>query len=109
MRMVVVLPAPLGPMNPYTSPGSSRRVSRSRAYRSPYFLVRSRVSIMRVLRVGGLESPHKAQGRTALGFELLLRWSGDGLHGDEHPDVRLLLEGALQGGPGRAARRQLAQ
>src|SRR5262249_17095342 len=46
MRMVVVLPAPLGPMNPYTSPRSSLIVRRLRAYRSPYILVRSRVSIM---------------------------------------------------------------
>jgi len=40
MRMVVVFPAPFGPMKPNTSPLSSLRVSRSRAYRSPYFLVR---------------------------------------------------------------------
>src|SRR5919201_4969881 len=46
MRMVVVLPEPLGPMNPYTSPRSSFIVSRFRAYRSPYIFVRSRVSIM---------------------------------------------------------------
>src|SRR5947209_7313710 len=46
MRMVVVLPAPLGPMKPYTSPFSSFNVSRFRAYRSPYIFVRSRVSIM---------------------------------------------------------------
>src|SRR6185503_12536669 len=46
MRMVVVLPAPLGPMNPYTSPRSSLRVSRLSAYRSPYIFVRSRVSII---------------------------------------------------------------
>src|SRR5437763_11848988 len=46
MRMVVVLPAPLGPMKPYTSPFSSFSVSRLRAYRSPYIFVRSRVSIM---------------------------------------------------------------
>src|SRR5262245_4157237 len=46
MRMVVVLPEPLGPMKPYTSPRSSLIVSRFRAYRSPYILVRSRVSIM---------------------------------------------------------------
>src|SRR5579883_2305971 len=44
--MVVVFPAPFGPMNPNTSPCSSFKVSRSRAYRSPYFFVRSRVSIM---------------------------------------------------------------
>src|SRR5262249_285813 len=35
-----------GPMKPYTSPFSSLIVSRSRAYRSPYILVKSRVSIM---------------------------------------------------------------
>src|SRR6516162_1381763 len=46
MRIVVVLPAPLGPMNPYTSPRSSLSVKRFNAYRSPYIFVRSRVSIM---------------------------------------------------------------
>src|SRR5262245_4812828 len=46
MRMVVVLPAPLGPMNPYTSPRSSLIVKRFSAYRSPYIFVRSRVSII---------------------------------------------------------------
>src|SRR6516162_3397811 len=46
MRMVVVLPAPLGPMNPYTSPRSSLIVRRFSAYRSPYIFVRSRVSII---------------------------------------------------------------
>src|SRR5262245_2399847 len=51
MRMVVVLPAPLGPMKPYTSPFSSLSVSRSRAYNSPYIFVRSRVSIMSAILV----------------------------------------------------------
>ena len=46
MRMVVVLPDPFGPMNPYTSPGSSLSDSRSTANSSPYFFVRSRHSIM---------------------------------------------------------------
>jgi len=53
MRMVVVLPAPFGPMNPYTSPLSSLIVSRSRAYSSPYFLVRSFVSIIGVSLANG--------------------------------------------------------
>ena len=44
--MVVVLPAPLGPMKPNTSPRSSLRSILRIANRSPYFLVRSRVSII---------------------------------------------------------------
>src|SRR5438046_185175 len=67
MRMVVVLPAPLGPMNPYTSPRSSLSVSRFRAYRSPYIFVRSRVSIMSFVR-----------------------------NRDEYPDVGLLGKNAVQ-------------
>ena len=46
IRIVVVLPAPLGPMKPNTSPCSSVRLSRLRANSSPYFFVRSWVSIM---------------------------------------------------------------
>ena len=46
MRMVVVLPEPLGPMKPYTSPGSSLSDRRSTANSSPYFFVKSRHSIM---------------------------------------------------------------
>src|SRR6266480_4294339 len=46
LRMVVVLPAPLGPMKPYTSPRSSFSVRRLSAYNSPYIFVRSRVSII---------------------------------------------------------------
>jgi hypothetical protein len=34
-RIVVVLPAPLGPSSPKHSPGSTSRVSRSTAARSP--------------------------------------------------------------------------
>src|SRR5262249_37924555 len=88
MRMVVVLPAPFGPMKPYTSPGSSRSVSRSRAYRSPYFLVRSRVSIM---------------GYFQLSILFLRR-----LHRDEDANIRFLLQGSLNGRPRLAARRQFA-
>ena len=44
--MVVVLPAPLGPMKPNTSPLSSLIDSDLTANSSPYFFVRSRVSIM---------------------------------------------------------------
>src|SRR4051812_10436570 len=49
MRMVVVLPAPLGPMKPYTSPCCSSSVSRFSAYSSPYILVRSCVLIIAVV------------------------------------------------------------
>src|SRR5258708_20766167 len=42
--MVVVLPAPLGPMNPRICPRSTDSVSRSRARNDPYFFVSSRVS-----------------------------------------------------------------
>ena len=45
--MVVVLPAPLGPMKPNTSPFCRLSSSDLMAYRSPYFLVRSWVSITR--------------------------------------------------------------
>src|SRR6266850_868218 len=75
MRMVVVLPAPLGPMNPYTSPRSSFNVSRFKAYRSPYIFVRSRVSIMVV------------SCRLLFGFDR---------HEDAH--VGVLLQGAQQVG-----------
>src|SRR5438093_13694349 len=75
MRMVVVLPAPLGPMNPYTSPRSSLSVSRSRAYRSPYILVRSRVSIIGTDPLAACD--------LAL---LLFR----GRHRQQHADIRVL-------------------
>src|SRR5438093_12953946 len=80
MRMVVVLPAPLGPMNPYTSPFSSFSVSRLRAYRSPYIFVRSRVSIMGV-------SSKAARGSV---FRL---------HRQDHADVSLLAHCTLEVGP----------
>src|SRR5262249_26006105 len=83
MRMVVVLPAPLGPMKPYTSPFSSLSVSRFRAYRSPYILVRSRVSI-----IGSI-----------LGA----------LHGDEDADVGFLVELALERRAGDAGGGQGAE
>src|SRR4051794_17328840 len=57
MRMVVVLPAPFGPMNPYTSPWSSLSVSRSSANSSPYFFVRSRHSIMGHSLASGRREP----------------------------------------------------
>src|SRR4029077_4388249 len=42
--MVVVLPAPFGPMNPRICPRPTDSVSRSSARNDPYFLVNSRVS-----------------------------------------------------------------
>src|SRR3954471_19124907 len=44
MRRVVVLPAPFGPRNPYTSPLWTVMLTESTARRSPYFLVRWLVS-----------------------------------------------------------------
>src|SRR5262249_61448113 len=90
MRMVVVLPEPLGPMNPYTSPRSSLIVSRLRAYRSPYILVRSRVSIM-----NGARGSIRGTVRSRLG------------RADRDVDAHegFLVDGAGQRGPfGRGAR-----
>src|SRR5262245_16007382 len=84
MRMVVVLPAPLGPMNPYTSPFSSFSVSRLRAYRSPYIFVRSRVSIMGV----------SSRSRARLDSRLIL-----GLHRQNNADIGLLAHCTLKVGP----------
>src|SRR5262245_1591662 len=94
MRMVVVLPAPLGPMNPYTSPFSSFSVSRLRAYRSPYIFVRSRVSIMGV----------SSRSRARLDSRLVFR-----LHGQNDPDIGLLAHCTLKVGPLRLAVRQRAK
>src|SRR3712207_3107216 len=49
MRMVVVLPAPFGPMKPNRSPRFRFKSIDLIANSSPYFFVRSRVSIMKVL------------------------------------------------------------
>src|SRR5688572_21648926 len=46
MRMVVVLPAPLGPRNPVTVPGSQRNVTSETMVRPPSCLVSASVSIM---------------------------------------------------------------
>src|SRR3954453_7366547 len=46
MRIVVVLPAPLGPRNPVTVPGSQRKVTSETTVRSPSCLVSALVSIM---------------------------------------------------------------
>src|SRR5262245_27678739 len=86
MRMVVVLPAPLGPMNPYTSPRSSLSDSRFRAYRSPYIFVRSRVSIILVSGQWSVVSGRwlRCNGqRTTDNGQLSLR----GFDGDEHAHV----------------------
>src|SRR6185503_20058470 len=40
MRMVVVLPAPLGPRKPWISPAATSRLTPSTAVKSPYFLTR---------------------------------------------------------------------
>src|SRR4029078_4093050 len=46
MRIVVVLPAPFGPMNPNRSPRLKFKLIDLMAYNSPYFFVKSRVSII---------------------------------------------------------------
>ena len=45
-RMVVDLPAPLGPRNPVTRPGSAVKVTSSTAVKPPYLLVRDSIVIM---------------------------------------------------------------
>src|SRR6478609_2799346 len=45
-RMVVVLPAPLGPRNPVTRPGWQTKLTSSTAVKSPYFRVRPSTVIM---------------------------------------------------------------
>src|SRR5438552_9400963 len=46
MRMVVVLPAPFGPRNPWISPGSTERLTPSTAVKEPYVLTRASTAIM---------------------------------------------------------------
>src|SRR6185295_9846638 len=52
MRMVVVLPAPLGPRNPSTSPGCTEKLRSSTATSHWYFLVRFWVLIMAPAEIG---------------------------------------------------------
>ena len=47
MRIVVDLPAPLGPRKPVTRPGSAVKLTWSTAVKSPYFLVTDSSVIMR--------------------------------------------------------------
>src|SRR5687768_11144890 len=68
MRIVVVLPAPLGPRKPVTVPGSQRNETSETTVRSPSCLVSALVSIMpadsrpaaRPTSVAGLSSPSPA-------------------------------------------------
>src|SRR5712691_11445975 len=46
MRMVVVLPAPLGPRKPWVSPGSTARLTPSTAVKDPYVLTSASTAIM---------------------------------------------------------------
>jgi hypothetical protein len=59
MRMVVVLPAPLGPRKPKTSPTSTPKESPSRARREPYSFERSLVSTILM----ALPAPRTLRGR----------------------------------------------
>ena len=45
-RIVVDFPAPFGPRNPVTTPGSTTKLSPSTAALSPYRLVKPSISIM---------------------------------------------------------------
>src|SRR3954470_12307901 len=68
MRIVVVLPAPLGPRRPVTVPGSQRNVTSETTVRPPSCLVSPLTSIMPAdwrpagfaATVGGLRSPRPA-------------------------------------------------
>src|SRR4051795_4393594 len=70
MRMVVVLPAPLGPRKPVTVPGSQRNVTAETLVRPPSCLVSASVWIMPAdsgpagvaATVRGLRSPGLAAG-----------------------------------------------
>src|SRR5262249_26827416 len=55
-RMVVLLPAPLGPMNPNTSPCPIEKLRSLTATKSPYFLVKLTTSII------AASSPHELSG-----------------------------------------------
>src|SRR5882672_2849291 len=65
--IVVDLPAPLGPMNPKTSPASSRSVSASNATSEPYRLVKAFVAIAAGFSTGsgGGEMPGAGDGEGA--------------------------------------------
>lgn len=63
MRIVVDFPAPLGPRNPVTRPGRTRKPSPSTAVVFPYRLVRSVTSIMPVMVRDPRYPPHQARGR----------------------------------------------
>ena len=59
IRIVVDLPAPLGPRKPVTRPGSARKVTWSTAVKPPYFLVSESTMIMtRTLARAG-PCPHR--------------------------------------------------
>src|SRR5207245_10816321 len=78
MRMVVVLPAPLGPRKPWISPGSTERLTPSTAVRGPYVLTCDSTAIM---RSGGLRP---ASGRAvAAGDRELGRPQAAGRPGDD--------------------------
>src|SRR4029453_4542596 len=53
IRIVVVLPAPLGPRKPWISPGGPSRLTPCTATKSPYFLTRSWTRITRPLSSAG--------------------------------------------------------
>ena len=62
-RMVVVLPAPLGPRNPVTVPGTQLKLMSSTAVKVPYFLVSPWTSIMAPpCRMGGRDRTVRAEG-----------------------------------------------
>src|SRR6185436_18432793 len=100
IRMVVVLPAPLGPSKPKTSPCWTVRSSASTAVKSPYCLVRPRVWMATVSpdRLGAVCSATAASGSATAILSEDQEQADDDEHDDadayEAPDGR-----RLDGGP----------
>src|SRR4051794_28010000 len=63
-RMVVDLPAPLGPRNPVTRPGRAVKETSSTARRPPYVLVSAVTSIMGTTFAPSRGAPHRGAGPT---------------------------------------------
>src|SRR5262245_52208113 len=68
-RMVVDLPAPLGPRKPVTRPASAVKLMSSTAVKSPYFLVSDSTLIMQRRLLGAGTSPHQGSRGARPGFD----------------------------------------